>query len=335
MKILQANKFLFFKTKFFSIPKFNFTTSIPNILNQNKSNIEKPKLRILSDSNQSSISFLPQTDIPLCIFPKSSKAKPDYGKTFNIVTPDLKYSAYKLNDSCRKIRRRTIENALEVLESDITKGSSIIKEQLNDFIQKEKKRNEYDKYVYKIVLAYVGKKNGHKLPSPRAKGKTDIIVRSLSKLYLVIQRISQEEYLKQASMGKADFTYAHNVRRFLFMTRASPKLMRAYSFITTSRGRYYRKQQYTRFITMLRNKYYQEKGIKLSTDIIALHAQKYLGRELLGPGKEDSDQIGNIKDTVQESLYQQLESKLLPDKYKPENKDEGREQLFNKNYKKI
>ena len=50
-----------------------------------------------------------------------------------------------------------------------------------------------------------------------------------------------------------------------------------YSFITTSKGRFYRKIQFNRLITLIREKFHKKYGILFSREIIENHLKKDLG----------------------------------------------------------
>jgi ribosomal protein L22 len=196
-------------------------------------------------------------------------------------------------------------------------------------------------YDFKITEIYVGRKVGPAVPSPRAKGKVDRIYRSISKLYVHIEKVPAEKFFQSVAIGKADFSFARTYRKSLFMNNASIKLLKSFSFITTSRGRYYRKIQFDRLVTHLRDKYYKEKGIKLNTEIIREQLKIQLGKEMAQINPNNLKYLlSSSKDSISRKINEKVVEKLGigEDKQDEEIKDKSyraREEEFNKNYKKI
>ena len=217
-----------------------------------------------------------------------------------------------------------------------------------EIIEKKSEESDYLPYQdYKIVEAYVGRKVGPGVPSPRAKGKVDRIFRSLSKLYVHIEKVSAEKYFENVATGRADISFAKNFRKLLFMNNAPLKTIKAFSFITTARGRYYRKTQFDRLVIFLRDKYYKEKGIKLNTEIIRDQLKKQLGKEMayVNPNNLNyllSNNKDNVAMKINERIYNRLrvtgtdagETAEAGEQIKDKSY-RAREEEFNKNYRKI
>jgi ribosomal protein L22 len=232
-----------------------------------------------------------------------------------------------------KIKLENIENSEESnLTSDIE----------TEITEKNPENLDYIPYVdFKIAEIYVGRKIGNAVPSPRAKGKVDRIFRSISKLYVHIEKVPAEKFFQKVAIGKADLSFAKIYRKSLFMNNASLKELKSFSFITTSRGRYYRKIQFDRLVTHLRDKFYKEKGIKLNTEIIRDQLMKQLGKQL---AHINPNNLSNLLNSGKDSLSKKINEKIIEkfnsyeEKKKVEIKDRSyraRNEEFNKNYKKI
>jgi hypothetical protein len=242
----------------------------------------KPKLRIISPTSD----YLPYTDIPYFIIKKSKFDKDPNEKKIVYKSGLLKYSAYKLNISCRLIRDKRLLHALSIANSDISKGGQLIKEYLQKFIARIKKDEaarldkgldiEKPYHEWHVVEAYVGKKNGNRIPHQRAKGRMVFITKHWSRLNLVFKRIDAVEASRHILTGKSDPTYAFLTRQYLFLTNSSLREIKNKSHITTSRGRLYRRTQFKRMITLLRERYSQRMGVLLSREAVEEHLKKHL-----------------------------------------------------------
>lgn len=332
------------------LSKFNFSSAAAPALKIVKQEVEKPKLKIKSNlfTGVKELQFHQHKDIPLITIKQSSLKRRQPGKTFSIKSADLSYSSYKLNENCRLIRGKYVHQALEILSSVHTKGAKLIVEELKKYMEKmEKERNrrkeegeDVKPEYYKIVEAYVGRKNGIKVPSPRAKGKMDFITRNISRFYMHIEKVDETTFMENVAIGKADFTFAHEMRKFLFTSGASLQMMRNLSFITTSKGRFYRHKQYLRLIQHLKQKYYKEKGILLSNEIVEKHIKVRLGQQLaqlrLTPDEVLADQP-NISDfqRLKIKAYTKIEEELKPSEEKEKSEREKRIERFNENFTKI
>jgi ribosomal protein L22 len=194
-------------------------------------------------------------------------------------------------------------------------------------------------FDYLISEAFVGRKKGQSLPNPRAKGKMDMVTRSLSRLFIRIEKVNAAQQFEEAVIGKADQSLAVQIRKQLFMCNASIKTLSQFSFITTSKGRSERKYQFTRVVRHLREKFYKEKGVKINLEIIREELKKHLGKELsiynpnnlkkilTTPVSETSDK--EIQDRVDKLLAEKEKDKFIDKSYR------ARENLFETNYKKF
>jgi ribosomal protein L22 len=250
--------------------------------NINTNIVNKPKLRIVKPNE----SIIPFVDIPFCNFKKSKFDKDPNEKLVIMKSKLLKYSAYKLNASCMNIRKKRLLHALTIIENDPSKGGQLIKEYLQKFITRNQKNEEKradkglvnDKpyHEWEIAEAYVGKKNGAKIPRPRAKGRMFFITRHYSRLNLVFRRVDAVEASRTVLTGRADPTYAYFTRQYLFFTNASLREINSNSHITTSRGRMYRRVQFKRMITLLRERFNKRHGVLLSRVAVEENLKKYL-----------------------------------------------------------
>jgi hypothetical protein len=274
LRILQQNRKNYLLTQ---LSRCNFSE-----LNQISMNsVEKPKLRIISPDT----GYLPYTGTPFFMLKKSKFDNDPNEKKIVFKSPLLKYSAYKLNASCMHIRNQRLHHALSITERDISKGGQLIKEYLQKFLARIKKDEEAradkgllnDKpyHEWHVAEAYVGKKNGNKIPHQRAKGRMVFITKHWSRLNLVFKRIDAVEASQHILTGKSDPTYAYYNRQYLFLSNASLQEIKSKSHITTSRGRLYRRTQFNRMITLLRERYSKRTGTLLSKQVIEENLKKH------------------------------------------------------------
>lgn len=261
----------------------NFSSGLGVDMNINE---ERPKLRIRKPlENYEAINF----DIPYVEFRKPlNNGVPQY-KTILLKSRLMRHSCYKLNFFFKMIRGKYLQTALDISKTQPTKAASMFREFATKFLEnnldaRRKKHTHIekdDRFVdYKILEAYVGKAQGHSLPNFRGKGKADTIIRSLCRLNLRLEKVYANKFYQEAAEGKTCLSHAHKMRQHLFSSNSTLKDLKKFSFITTSQGRYYRKQQLKRLIIHLRNKYNEEKGIKLSTSLIENYVKKNLGKRL-------------------------------------------------------
>jgi ribosomal protein L22 len=297
-------------------------------MKQSDTSFEKPKLKInrngltiQNSDNQSSINkqprYLPQYDIPFCVFYKTALEKQNELKATKftkIVSKELNHSAYKLNRYCRLIVGKNVSTAISILDNLNAKGAKFLKAELNKFYERMKKvhkekieRGLNVNFVdFKVSFAHVGKKLGMSMPLYRAKGKINFTTQSLSKFYLSLERVKGCDFVKNSMLGKTDFFYAHYFRKYPFSNNASLNVLRNYSFITTSKGRYYRKQQIKRLALFLRRKFYKERGVLLSYSLILQNLTENLGLRLrqLGPFYVSQAKVPKL--TQKQKLTQEL-----------------------------
>jgi len=315
---------------------------------ENKKESTKPKLKVINRDydhqtsflNKEQFDYLPQKDLPLCVFKESSIQHKPKKNLIHLTSDFTRYSSYKLNDSCKIIRGRFLTNALDLLNYDQTKGGRLIKDMLEGFTKTLEKRREkaksrgeeVDTNEFRISEAYVGRKNGHNLLNPRAKGKGDMITRPYCKLFIKLEKVDNEKYFKDLALGKADFTFAHSLRSYLFTNKASLRQIKSLSFITTAKGRTYRKNQIKRLVSYLRLKYHKEKGIKLSVDVIHNHLTSNLGSALnfLNRRQEAISESERLTNYVADELV----SYVKKDEEENTKTLANREALFNRKFSK-
>ncbi len=158
---------------------FNFSSQVklePELksVNENKKESSRPKLKVINRNydiqtsflNKEQFDYLPQKDVPLCIFKESSVQHEPKKNLIHLTSDFARYSSYKLNDSCKIIRGRFLSNAMDLLNYDQTKGGRLIKDMLEGFTKNLEKRREKaksrgeeaDTNEFRILEAYVGKK---------------------------------------------------------------------------------------------------------------------------------------------------------------------------------
>lgn len=240
--------------------------------------------------------MIPHLDIPFCTY-KNSHSEPKE-KVILYKSRIFQYSSFKLNEVCRQLRGRSITYALEFVKQCDKKGAGLIKEYLEKFIRLKEAEQEqvrssnpnYADAIYNplfkidqgnwiISECYVGSKKGMKIPMNRAKGNMNIITKSLSRVNIKFKQISKEKFFEQVTLGKADPAFAETVKQYLFLKNAPLSELRELSYITTSRGRHYRKVQFRRLISFLKDKYFKKHGIMISGDVIESYLKKEIGSQ--------------------------------------------------------
>jgi ribosomal protein L22 len=247
---------------------------------------KKPKLKIVTPVENI---LLPYYDIPYCTIKKTKFDKKEKEKVIKIRTKSIGYSAYKLNDVCRMIRKKSIHFALDITNGSSTKGAELVKKTIESFLDKLKleRQNREDRGIvtiednhfkeWEIAEAYVGKKKGISIPHQRAKGRMFMITKPITWLNLVLRRVDGVEAYQKVLLGKSDPTFAYSIRQYLFLKNATLRELNNYSFITTSKGRFYRRVQFGRLITLLRERLHKKHGILLAREVIENHLKKDLG----------------------------------------------------------
>ncbi len=320
-----------------------FSTNLGNI---NMNTETKPKLKIVNHESN----VLPYYDIPFCTIKKSKFDKVENEKIIKVQTKVFGYSAYKLNNACKLVRNKSLYNALDYVNSNNSKGTQKIKETLTGFIKnldKEKKSREENGIVkdidnhyteWRVAEAYVGKKKGMVIPHQRAKGRMVTITKQKARLNLVLKRVDGVDAMEKVAIGKADASFAFNVRQFLFVKNATLSELRSMSFITTSKGRKYRNMQFNRMVTYLREKIHKKYGKLLSREVIESQLRKELAFTLdLNNPKSEYNSVARFANLTPSEKLKVITTPVEQEaKDNPVDKDyKEREEMFNKKVRKL
>lgn len=129
----------------------------------------------------------------------------------------------------------------------------------------------YNPDLFYVAEAFVGKGIRSKKIDIKARGKFGVIRRPKSSLTIVMHEKPLEHMIKESLVGKTPPGIGEIFRKRLYETNANFQDVRKYSFMLTSKGRAYRREQFKRLI-ILTKKEYQKKGIYLKDKQI----EKYL-----------------------------------------------------------
>lgn len=138
-------------------------------------------------------------------------------------------------------------------------------------MQDEGKEKGLNPDLFYVHEAYVGKGLRGKKIDIKARGKFGIIRRPKSSLNIILHEKPIEHVIKEALKGEAPAGVGEIFRRRLYESNADFEEVRKYSFMLTSAGRYYRRQQFKR-LCLLAQKEYQRKGIYVKPQLI----EKYM-----------------------------------------------------------
>lgn len=238
-----------------------------NFLNFNKKYFTAQVKQPLKIKSPKIVTSYDQYEIPFCIYPESSIKKLTPKGYETISKRNIRYSGWKLNLALVTIRGQYLRNAVAILKNQSTKGAHIV---LNSILKRLEEKNKLheegdkdditdevrsnfsldtpDIMDYKVVEAFVGMKNGHSIPTFRGKGKVDMITRPICHFTIRIQKVFKEEYFKEVAIGKADRQFAADIRAYLWTSMANLRDLKDWSFVTTAKGRYIRRQQFNRLV---------------------------------------------------------------------------------------
>ena len=197
---------------------------------------------------------------PKCDFPALQEPEP-VPVAFEDRTKNIPYSHYKLNECAKLIRGKHIIEALKIAANIDKKGGSYVKELLEKLKETGIQKGLNPDLFY-VQKAFVGFGTRSKMIDIKARGKTGVIHRPKSSLVVILEERPIKKMIEEVLVGNTPPCIGEVFRRRLFKTNANFDDLRRYSFMTTSRGRYYRRIQFKRLI-LLTQKNYQKKGMSL------------------------------------------------------------------------
>lgn len=178
----------------------------------------------------------------------------------------MDYSVYKLNACCDVVRKMHIYDALNAIQNVQKKGGQIVKSVLEAARVNGTKKGlaEERMFVKEIVL---GKALGPRKLDIKARGKMGIIRSNISSISITLEEKSMPDFFKMMMVGKCPPAIGLIFRKMLYQNEADFEQIKELSYLTTSQGRYYRKQQFKRLVQLIQ-KEYQKQGIDMKKDKI-------------------------------------------------------------------
>lgn len=95
-----------------------------------------------------------------------------------------------------------------------------------------------------VKASIVGKRLSHKKLDIKGRGKMGVIRVPKCSVTITLEEKSPQDFYKMIVTGKAPSGIASILRRILYQNDASLEKVQQVSHITTSEGRYYRRQQF-------------------------------------------------------------------------------------------
>lgn len=156
------------------------------------------------------------------------------------------------------VRGKHIIEALQIAAKIDKKGGLYLKELLEK-LKETGIAKGLNPDLFFVQRAFVGAGIRSKLIDIKARGKTGVIHRPKSSLVIVLEEKPIKRMIEDVLVGDTPACIGEIFRRRLFRTNSNFEDLRRYSFMTTSRGRHYRRTQFKRLI-LLTQKNYQKKG---------------------------------------------------------------------------
>jgi len=174
---------------------------------------------------------------------------------------NLPYSSQRLNDCCKEIRGKHISDAFTAMEKNDKKGADYVS-QLLEKLMEDGKEKGLNPDLFFVAEAFVGKGIRSKKIDIKAKGMMGIIRRPKSSLTIIMHEKPLEHMIKESMIGKTPPGIGSIFRKRLYESNADFQDLRRYSFMLSSRGRYYRRTQFNRSVTLAQREY-QRKGLRI------------------------------------------------------------------------
>ena len=151
-----------------------------------------------------------------------------------------------------------------------------------------------------------------------------MITKHLCRLNLNLRRVEGKEFYQEASIGKVNPSFSQAFRSKLFSIEANLTRLKDFSYLTTAKGKNYRKTQFKRTILMLKEKYKKEYGIKLLNSVIENNLKEYLGYSLDKQSEKAKEFFNNrnLKLTDKEKMIKDIENQF-EDKFNEISKQES------------
>ena len=162
-------------------------------------------------------------------------------------TKNIPYSHWKLNDWAKLVRGKHIIEALKIAEKIDKKGGPVLKELLLK-VKELGIQKGYNPDLFYVQRAIVGRGVRSRVIHIKARGKTGVWTRPKSSLVVALEEKPIKKMIEDVLVGETPPWIGEIFRRRLFKSNANFEDLRRYSFMTTSRGRHYRRTQFKRLI---------------------------------------------------------------------------------------
>lgn len=223
---------------------------------------------------------------PKCTYPAFEDPEPE-PVFFTEKTRNIPYSSKRLNECAKEVRGKHITDAISAAEKLDKKGGPVLLELLQKVKEAGVKQGLNPDMFY-VKEAFVGKGFRSKMIDIKARGKMGIIQRPKSSLTVVMQEKPINHVVKDALMGNTPPGIGEVFRKRLLESNADFEDLRKYSFMITSKGRSYRRQQFKRLVELARRDY-EQRGIHLREKQIVKYMLEKQMQMIIKDKKEKAD----------------------------------------------
>lgn len=145
-----------------------------------------------------------------------------------------------MNACAKVVRKKHIFDALTLISNVSKKGGKLIKSVLEAARVNAIKKGMAEERLF-VKECIVGKALGMRKMDIRARGKFGMIHLPKSSIRVVLEERSIEDFFKMLIKGECPATVGFIFRKMLYQNDANFEKVKELSYMTTSKGRYYRK----------------------------------------------------------------------------------------------
>lgn len=145
-----------------------------------------------------------------------------------------------MNAACMVVRKKHIYDALQLIQNVNKKGGPLVKSVLEAARANAVKKGMAEERLF-VKECIVGRALGMRKMDIRARGKFGMIHLPKSSIRVVLEEKQPEDFYKMLVKGDCPPAVGHIFRKMLFQNDANFDKVRQLSFMTTSKGRYYRR----------------------------------------------------------------------------------------------
>jgi ribosomal protein L22 len=167
---------------------------------------------------------------------------------------NVDYSAYKLMAVANTITGKHVYDALNTVNAQYKKGAPVVLSVLNAAIKNGQRKGFAEDRMF-VKTSIVGKRLSHKKLDIKGRGRMGVIRVPRSSITITLEERSPQDFYKMIVSGKAPTGVAHTMRRMLFQNECSLEQVQRLAHITTSEGRFYRRTQFKRLISLVKKEY--------------------------------------------------------------------------------